>query len=269
MPTVIPGLLWGDYRGGYFYAAVARLVFVHHSTFFVNSLAHYTGAATYTDGHTARNSIFTALVTLGEGYHNFHHEFPSDYRNGVEWWCVEGRARAMRAQGQLFLCAPRCVLASPSLPPRPPPAPPLSSPRQYDPTKHFIWALSLLGLTYDLNEFPSNEIVKGALQMEQKALDKAKQTVSWGPDPSTLRVLARSEFDAACSAGAQWVLLDGFVLDVGKWAGDHPGGAKLMSSRVGKDITEEFKGGYYKHSNAGHNVAHTLRIARVEGYWAK
>jgi stearoyl-CoA desaturase (delta-9 desaturase) len=27
----------------------------------------------------------TALVTLGEGYHNFHHEFPSDYRNGIEW----------------------------------------------------------------------------------------------------------------------------------------------------------------------------------------
>lgn len=25
------------------------------------------------------------LVTLGEGYHNFHHEFPSDYRNAIEW----------------------------------------------------------------------------------------------------------------------------------------------------------------------------------------
>lgn len=25
----------------------------------------------------------TALLTLGEGYHNFHHEFPNDYRNGI------------------------------------------------------------------------------------------------------------------------------------------------------------------------------------------
>lgn len=30
LPTVIPGLLWGDWRGGYFYAGAARLVFVHH-----------------------------------------------------------------------------------------------------------------------------------------------------------------------------------------------------------------------------------------------
>lgn len=30
VPTVIPGLLWGDWKGGYFFAAAARLVFVHH-----------------------------------------------------------------------------------------------------------------------------------------------------------------------------------------------------------------------------------------------
>lgn len=28
----------------------------------------------------------TALVTFGEGYHNFHHRFPYDYRNGARWW---------------------------------------------------------------------------------------------------------------------------------------------------------------------------------------
>ncbi|MBV9645257.1 MAG: hypothetical protein JO334_16985 [Verrucomicrobia bacterium] len=27
-----------------------------------------------------------AIVTLGEGYHNFHHEFQYDYRNGVKPW---------------------------------------------------------------------------------------------------------------------------------------------------------------------------------------
>ena len=86
VPTLVAGLGWGDYSGGYFYAGVARLVFVHHSTFCVNSLAHYQGTATYSDGHTARNSFITALVTIGEGYHNFHHEFPADYRNGVEWY---------------------------------------------------------------------------------------------------------------------------------------------------------------------------------------
>ena len=27
-----------------------------------------------------------AVFTFGEGYHNYHHEFQYDYRNGVKWW---------------------------------------------------------------------------------------------------------------------------------------------------------------------------------------
>ena len=30
-----------------------------------------------------------AIVTLGEGYHNFHHEFQYDYRNGVKSWQID------------------------------------------------------------------------------------------------------------------------------------------------------------------------------------
>ncbi|KAI7861273.1 hypothetical protein BDF14DRAFT_458925, partial [Spinellus fusiger] len=71
-PTLVAGLGWGDYRGGYFYTAVARLVFVHHATFCVNSLAHYIGQDTFDDHHTPRDHWLTALVTMGEGYHNFH-----------------------------------------------------------------------------------------------------------------------------------------------------------------------------------------------------
>jgi len=83
VPTLIAGLLWGDYWGGFVYAGVCRLIFVHHSTFCVNSMAHYFGSHTYDDERTPRDHIFTALVTMGEGYHNFHHEFPNDYRNGI------------------------------------------------------------------------------------------------------------------------------------------------------------------------------------------
>ena len=35
---------------------------------------------------SARDSLVTALVTFGEGYHSFHHRFPFDYRNGIGWW---------------------------------------------------------------------------------------------------------------------------------------------------------------------------------------
>ncbi len=41
MPTVIAGLGWGDYRGGYFYAGVVRLLVVHHSTFCINRSAQW------------------------------------------------------------------------------------------------------------------------------------------------------------------------------------------------------------------------------------
>jgi len=86
LPTLVPGLLWNDYRGGYFYAGAARLLFVHHSTFCVNSLAHWLGDTPFDDKHTPRDHLVTALVTIGEGYHNFHHEFPSDFRNAIKWY---------------------------------------------------------------------------------------------------------------------------------------------------------------------------------------
>jgi len=84
-PTVVAGLGWNDWRGG-FYAAVARLVFVHHSTFCVNSLAHWLGEASFDNKMTPRDHFITALVTVGEGYHNFHHQFPMDYRNATKWY---------------------------------------------------------------------------------------------------------------------------------------------------------------------------------------
>ncbi len=80
------GWLVGDVWGTFFLAGVARLVLSHHFTFFINSLAHMWGSRPYTDDNTARDNPILALVTHGEGYHNFHHIFAHDYRNGVRWW---------------------------------------------------------------------------------------------------------------------------------------------------------------------------------------
>lgn len=86
VPTVVPGLLWGDFLGGFVFAGAARLTFVHHSTFCVNSLAHWLGEQPFDDKLTPRDHMITAFVTVGEGYHNFHHQFPMDYRNAVKWY---------------------------------------------------------------------------------------------------------------------------------------------------------------------------------------
>ena len=55
-------------------------------TFCINSLCHWIGKQPYSSKCTARDSLFMAFFTFGEGYHNFHHEFQHDYRNGVKPW---------------------------------------------------------------------------------------------------------------------------------------------------------------------------------------
>lgn len=84
-PSLVAGILWNDWWGGLIYAGILRIFFFQQATFCVNSLAHSLGHQPYDDKHSPRDHIFTALVTFGEGYHNFHHEFPSDYRNGIKW----------------------------------------------------------------------------------------------------------------------------------------------------------------------------------------
>ena len=72
--------------GAFLIAGVARVVFVHHMTFCINSLCHWIGKRPYSSNISARDSFLMALFTFGEGYHNFHHEFQHDYRNGVKPW---------------------------------------------------------------------------------------------------------------------------------------------------------------------------------------
>ncbi len=80
------GWINGDILGMLLLAGVFRLVVVHHVTFFINSLAHIWGRQPYTDKNTAKDNDFIAFFTFGEGYHNFHHIFEYDYRNGIKWW---------------------------------------------------------------------------------------------------------------------------------------------------------------------------------------
>ena len=80
------GALTDHPLGALIVVVAARLTFVHHSTFCINSVCHTFGRATYDIDSTARDHWLVALITFGEGYHNFHHRFASDYRNGVRWY---------------------------------------------------------------------------------------------------------------------------------------------------------------------------------------
>ena len=83
---LILGATSGHLLGAALLAIAARLAIVHHSTFFINSFAHTFGSSEYDAESTGKDNWIGALLTNGEGYHNFHHRFPSDYRNGVRWY---------------------------------------------------------------------------------------------------------------------------------------------------------------------------------------
>ncbi|HEV8581388.1 MAG TPA: fatty acid desaturase [Thermoanaerobaculia bacterium] len=80
------GLATGNVLGCLLIGGVLRIVVSHHGTFFINSLCHMVGRQTYSREHSARDSAVMAVLAFGEGYHNYHHSFPFDYRNGVKVW---------------------------------------------------------------------------------------------------------------------------------------------------------------------------------------
>jgi stearoyl-CoA desaturase (Delta-9 desaturase) len=97
VPMLFAGLLWGDWLGGLLIGGALRIGFNQQVTFCINSICHMFGKRTYSDKQTACDNWITAVITYGEGYHNYHHQFPLDYRNGVRYfhydpakWLIKG-----------------------------------------------------------------------------------------------------------------------------------------------------------------------------------
>ncbi len=78
--------LLGDWTGALLLVGLLRLVFLHHFTWFINSLAHLWGEKPFSQELSAVDNYFLSLLTFGEGYHNYHHTFANDYRNGIKWY---------------------------------------------------------------------------------------------------------------------------------------------------------------------------------------
>jgi stearoyl-CoA desaturase (Delta-9 desaturase) len=74
------GLVWG-----YFVATV----FLWHGTFTINSVMHVFGRRVFPTADTSRNSMIFALATMGEGWHNNHHFYPSSAAQGFHWWQLD------------------------------------------------------------------------------------------------------------------------------------------------------------------------------------
>jgi stearoyl-CoA desaturase (Delta-9 desaturase) len=165
---------------------------------------------------------------MGEGYHNFHHQFPMDYRNAFYWY-------------------------------------------QYDPTKWFIAACSMLGFASQLRVFPENEIKKGVYTMKLKELKGLQDSLDWPSRPEALPILTWEQCELLllpflASGMLTWaqvqresqdrtlLLVSGYIHDATSFVDQHPGGRGLIKQNSGKDMSAAFFGGVYAHSNAAHNV---------------
>ena len=91
VPPVVLALLcfalggWPGLVVGFFWSTVL----VYHATFCINSLAHVRGSQRYLTADDSRNNWLLALFTMGEGWHNNHHAYPTSARHGLAWYEVD------------------------------------------------------------------------------------------------------------------------------------------------------------------------------------
>jgi stearoyl-CoA desaturase (Delta-9 desaturase) len=76
----LPAFVWGF---------VLSTVMLYHGSFCINSLAHLWGTRRFNTPDHSRNNFLLALITLGEGWHNNHHQFMHVCRQGIRWWEVD------------------------------------------------------------------------------------------------------------------------------------------------------------------------------------
>ncbi|XP_025988405.2 uncharacterized protein LOC105200011 [Solenopsis invicta] len=80
IPALIPWLAWNENLWYSWYIAVFRYCTSLHLTWMVNSVAHMWGMKPYDKSLTATNNVGVGIFAFGEGWHNYHHVFPWDYK---------------------------------------------------------------------------------------------------------------------------------------------------------------------------------------------
>uniref|UniRef100_A0A0W0FWH7 Cytochrome b5 heme-binding domain-containing protein n=1 Tax=Moniliophthora roreri TaxID=221103 RepID=A0A0W0FWH7_MONRR len=233
LPSLV-GILWGDPVGACVWGGLVARVAVWHCTFLVNSLAHWDGLQPYSDENTSRGNLLLAILTSGEGSHNFHvhrsHAFPHDYRSG------------------------------PSL-------------TSWDPSKWIILLLHRLGLITGLRRAREADMKEALVYMSHKAAhgvppkeDEDQALSEWTIDDAIDHLQSNP---SRCL-----VSISGYVVDITGYLGEHPGGSMLLRRyslqlEVGAerykwpDATWAFEGGLNNHSRAATRRMKEFRLARL------
>jgi len=198
-------------------------------TLFANSLAHGIGEKHFDDRNTPRDFFFTGIVTWGEGYHNYHHQFPMDYRVGTKWYHFDPN------KWFVFTCYCMGLVTHISRAPE----------NEVEKAK----------LTMELKKLRD---VQERIKWPKDAEDLP--VVDWETCKWHSLIAVSERLTEQISVKEQCktrplVIIAGFIHDVSSWIDEHPGGREMLSGSVGRDVTTSFFGGVYNHSNAAHNVS--------------
>jgi stearoyl-CoA desaturase (delta-9 desaturase) len=77
---------WQGFFAGLIWGGLVRICLMQHVTWSVNSVCHVWGARPFNSSDHSANNLAVALLSLGEGWHNNHHAFPTSARHGLRWY---------------------------------------------------------------------------------------------------------------------------------------------------------------------------------------
>lgn len=82
IPTLVPVYYWNETWKTALWAVFLRYSIGANVTGTINSFAHFYGSKPYDRDITSAENRILSIITLGEGWHNYHHVFPFDYKAG-------------------------------------------------------------------------------------------------------------------------------------------------------------------------------------------
>lgn len=92
LPGVADALLTQSLQGfalGILWGGLLRIFLAHHAFWSINSIGHMIGGRSFEARDNSRNNLVVALLTLGQGWHNNHHAFPTSAKVGLYWWQID------------------------------------------------------------------------------------------------------------------------------------------------------------------------------------
>lgn len=218
-----------------FYLGFVKMSVVQQHWLLISSLCHWKrfplSSQPFDDSRSPINlklGLLGDLLTFGESNHNFHHEFPGDYRNGRDWYIFDPAKwfiyvlRIFKLANNLHQVSDEQVVKC------------LVQQQQKtidEETSKLTWGIPIDRLPH-----------MSAAQFARMAKDEYLKN--------------RKAF----------VAIDGIVHDVTPFIHDHPGGVALVEASIGKDATQAFNGAVYRHSNAARNLLSTMRVAIITDF---